>query len=453
NPIRILVKEITTFISTNIMSSYLLEVPPQTTSFPVNCGTWCAFLYIEYENFSLPLVSSTLWLNDEYLDGAEFYEMTEMNPINTAFPVGLSVMIDRACFNQDDASRVWLNGDQFGLTGDSLGMIWGEDHSSVGGCTGAKGHFYYQNNTLYGLDDDTANFMMNHWDALADISPYLLNGTTSYDLALRHNTITGPPANRNVNLLFINAYTTTCDTFSVSLLTEDTTICKEDSLQFFTSGADSYSWSPSTGLSCDDCPNPKISPEQTTTYFLTSTKYGNCKKVQPIKIRVVDNPILNSFSLTADTCGENSGAVNNLNATGFAPLTISLNGNASSSFTDLQSGFYNLTVTDMNGCSDDSLIYIENVIAAEASFSANPQIGFVPLEVVFTNESRFANNYIWYINGDTIFSENPTYNFDSIGTYSVTQIVYNNNFWCADTAHATIHVYPPVSIFIPNVIT
>ncbi|MBL7899409.1 MAG: gliding motility-associated C-terminal domain-containing protein, partial [Crocinitomicaceae bacterium] len=26
-------------------------------------------------------------------------------------------------------------------------------------------------------------------------------------------------------------------------------------------------------------------------------------------------------------------------------------------------------------------------------------------------------------------------------------------FWCADTAISTIHVYPPVSIFIPNVIT
>lgn len=452
NPIKIYIKDITDYIAANTLDSYDFYLPPENFS-GTNWGVYCPMLYIEYENYSLPSVNSTLWLNDEYLDGVEYYEMVGLNPINTSFPVGLSILIDRACFEQIDASRVWLNGDVFGLSGDSLGMIWGLDNSSINGCNGAKGHFYYQNNALYGLDDDTPDNMMNHSDALADVSTYLCDGSTSYNMALRHNTIPGTASNRNVNLLFINVYTTTCDTFTVSLLTEDTTICKGDSLQFFASGADTYAWAPSTGLSCDDCANPKISPSQTTTYFLTLTKYGNCKKVQPIKIKVVDNPVINSFTSTADTCGENSGKVSNLSASGVAPFTFSLNGNSSSTFSNLQSGVYNLAVEDANGCTADSLIFIENVVAAEAGFTANPDIGFVPLEVLFTNESSFANNYIWYIQGDTLTSENPTYIFDSVGTYTVTQIAYNTNFWCADTSTATIHVYPPVSVFIPNVIT
>jgi hypothetical protein len=453
SPIRILVKDITSFVASNLMLSYLLKVPDYNSGFPGNWGTWCPILYIEYENSSLPLINTALWLNDKNLDGLEFYEMSNLNPINNTFQASLSIYMDRACSGQDDASRVWLNGDQFGLTGDSLGMVWGLDASSINGCNGAKGHFYYQNNALFGLDDDSPDDMMNQFDALADISAYIVNGATSYNLTLRHNQFPGGIGNKNVNLIFVNAYTTTCDTFSVSLLAEDTTICKGDSLQFFASGADSYEWSPSIGLSCDDCPNPKISPQQSTTYFLTSTKYGNCKKTQPIKIRVNENPLLNSFTLTTDTCGENSGAISNINASGVAPLTFGLNGNSTSSFSNLQSGWYNVSVTDANGCKDDSLVFIESVIAAEANFSATPEIGYVPLDVDLFDQSRFANNLIWYINGDTINSQNPTYIFDSIGIYTISQIAYNTNFWCADTAYGTIKVFNPITIFIPNIIT
>jgi gliding motility-associated-like protein len=37
------------------------------------------------------------------------------------------------------------------------------------------------------------------------------------------------------------------------------------------SGATSYVWTPATGLSCNDCPNPIARPLTTTTYFVTGT--------------------------------------------------------------------------------------------------------------------------------------------------------------------------------------
>jgi gliding motility-associated-like protein len=39
---------------------------------------------------------------------------------------------------------------------------------------------------------------------------------------------------------------------------------------------DSYTWSPSSGLSCDDCPDPIASPAITTTYYLTVTSDDGC---------------------------------------------------------------------------------------------------------------------------------------------------------------------------------
>ncbi len=410
-----------------------------------NCIFGPVYLIVVYENSSLPLTVVSVMLNTQPLINNEYYEYMNLPPIDSSYPVGFAIFSDRINVTTwaADGSYVIFNGNLIGLVG-------GVDENSTGG-SGVSGSFYYQNNTLYGLSDDTANFIMQDVDALADVSPLIAMNATNANFQFSWQT--NSPTRYNIYSAFFLTYTTTCDTFSVSLLAEDTTICKGDSLQFFASGADSYEWSPTIGLSCDDCPNPKISPQQSTTYFLTSTKYGNCKKTQPIKIRVNENPLLNSFNLTTDTCGENSGAISNINASGVAPLTFSLNGNSSSSFSNLQSGWYDVSVTDVNGCKDDSLVFIESVIAAEANFSTSPEIGYVPLEVDFFDLSRLADNWIWYINGDTISSQNPTYIFDSIGIYTISQIAYNTNFWCADTAYGTIKVFNPITIFIPNIIT
>ncbi|MBK9591441.1 MAG: gliding motility-associated C-terminal domain-containing protein [Crocinitomicaceae bacterium] len=409
-----------------------------------NCIFGPVYLIIIYENFALPSTAVNIMVNTQPMLNNEYYEFTDITPINSTNPVGFSFLADRLSVAPVDRSYVYFNGNLLGLVG---GVI---DSNSIGG-SGVIGDFYYQNNTLFGLSDDTPDNAMIDADALADVSGLITDLSTTVNFEFEW--LVPTEFRYNIYSAFFLVYATTCDTFSVSLLAEDTTICKGDSLQFFASGADSYEWSPSIGLSCDDCPNPKISPQQSTTYFLTSTKYGNCKKTQPIKIRVNENPLLNSFNLTTDTCGENSGAISNINASGVAPLTFSLNGNSSSSFSNLQSGWYDLSVTDVNGCKDDSLVFIESVIAAEANFSTSPEIGYVPLEVDFFDLSRLADNWIWYINGDTISSQNPTYIFDSIGIYTISQIAYNTNFWCADTAYGTIKVFNPITIFIPNIIT
>lgn len=46
-----------------------------------------------------------------------------------------------------------------------------------------------------------------------------------------------------------------------------------------------YSWSPSTGLSCTNCQNPTASPTQTTTYYLTVTQNG-CSATDTVTVFV-----------------------------------------------------------------------------------------------------------------------------------------------------------------------
>ncbi len=43
-----------------------------------------------------------------------------------------------------------------------------------------------------------------------------------------------------------------------------------------------FSWSPAAGLSCDDCPNPEVTPTSTTTYTLTVSDDNGCIKTASV---------------------------------------------------------------------------------------------------------------------------------------------------------------------------
>lgn len=49
-------------------------------------------------------------------------------------------------------------------------------------------------------------------------------------------------------------------------VSSDVVICPPASVQLSATGGTSYNWSPSTGLSCTNCPNPVATPASTTTY-------------------------------------------------------------------------------------------------------------------------------------------------------------------------------------------
>lgn len=51
-------------------------------------------------------------------------------------------------------------------------------------------------------------------------------------------------------------------------------ICQGDTTQLLAIGGNTYSWSPASGLSCTDCPDPLAFPSSTTSYTVEAT--GNC---------------------------------------------------------------------------------------------------------------------------------------------------------------------------------
>jgi gliding motility-associated-like protein len=72
----------------------------------------------------------------------------------------------------------------------------------------------------------------------------------------------------------------------VTAFTPDTAILLGTSTPLYASGGTSYTWSPSTGLSCTNCPNPIAAPQKTTTYYVTSKGENGCIAMDSVTVFV-----------------------------------------------------------------------------------------------------------------------------------------------------------------------
>jgi hypothetical protein len=71
----------------------------------------------------------------------------------------------------------------------------------------------------------------------------------------------------------------------------DASLCTGDTIQLTSSGDGIYRWSPSTGLSCTDCPQPRAFPKATTTYHLLVTNSSGCSAVDSVTVTVNPLPV------------------------------------------------------------------------------------------------------------------------------------------------------------------
>lgn len=75
---------------------------------------------------------------------------------------------------------------------------------------------------------------------------------------------------------------------------DQTVMFPNDSVQLGGTGADTYLWTPATGLSCTTCPDPKAYPATTTVYTLTGTNLNGCSRSDNATVTVaivgVDDP-------------------------------------------------------------------------------------------------------------------------------------------------------------------
>ncbi len=449
NPVQLFYMDITQDINPST-TVYNVTIPGQF-GLPLNAGYWTVFLFVVYEN---PLLTNTCYniiINQQNYVGDEIYNLSNLNSIDNSNPVGFSLYTDRTGSGLVETNEIYFNTNFLGLIGgsDNVNNSWN--------FAGVKGHFYFQNNELFGLDDDTPNSTMSGTDGLADVASYLPNNTTSTQFRLTHiNYPNHSPSAANLNLAYFLTYSTPCDIFQTDLVTEDTTICPGEPLQLGASGGINYDWLPQTGLSCYDCPNPEFVGDSSMVYTVRIWSTDSCSKVLPVKVKVLPQPEFSSINLTPSACGEENGTIVATASNGSAPYQYQLDGGGNvgnGQFNGLASSNYTLTVTDLNGCSADSVVFIDEEILVNASFVLEPPSGSAPLWVQSNNTSTNANNYVWTWADETSTDTHPGFYLDTSGTYTVTLISYNNFPECADTFFVQVLVYDSLQISIPNIFT
>jgi gliding motility-associated-like protein len=145
----------------------------------------------------------------------------------------------------------------------------------------------------------------------------------------------------------------------------DVTICSGGSTTLTATGASTYTWSPSTGLSATTGASVTASPAATTTYTVTGTSAGGCVTTDQVIVTVVPPPTTNA-GVDQTICAGGSATLTATGATTYtwSPATgLSATTGASVTASPAATTTYTVTGTSGTCTSTDQVIVTVNPVA------------------------------------------------------------------------------------------
>ncbi len=224
------------------------------------------------------------------------------------------------------------------------------------------------------------------------------------------------------------------------------TICTGISVSLTANGANTYTWSPTIGLSGSTGTTVSANPLNTVTYSIVGTDINNCSNSTTATVTV--NPLPSVTVNSASIC---AGSSTLLTATGantytWTPATdLSANTGANVTATPTVTTTYSISGTDINGC--------KNSTSSMISIS-HPSIITVNLATICAGDSAVLN-----ANGANTYSWFPTTNLSGATGTSViaspltttSYSVIGTNGCGSDTAVSTVIIHPlPAASLISN---
>lgn len=226
---------------------------------------------------------------------------------------------------------------------------------------------------------------------------------------------------------------------TVNISASQTTICSNESvtLNANATGATSYSWSPSTGLSCTNCASPTANPSVTTTYTVTASN-GSCSATDNVTITVANGAANAAFTMDGTTLclgailnvdGSTSNGADSYAWT-FSGGTPSTGSGATSSTVFNTAGTHDISLTITNSCNQTDVVTHQVTVLAAVSATVTPMDencgnsdGSISISA-----TGGTGNYIYSIDGGQTSGSNSNFNNLAAGTYSV--VVSNSSSTC-----------------------
>lgn len=374
------------------VNSYTLIVPLQSGP---NDRYNDFYLYIAYENSSLPSFNTAIFLNQYDLTDAVTWTLALPYGWNTGYDAAISLFTGYSCFNGD--------GDAVSVDGTSLGTFYGPETNS-GACGGPLGNFDYENGILTGLGDDDADVAMAGPDVISNVNGIVANGNLSCNILF--DSQSGVSDNALWAVVIANGVG--C---AVANANPDTTICFGSGVALSATGGTSFSWLPVTGLSDPNIANPFANPDSTTLYMVTaSDSSGGCISTDSVLITVIP-PGFAGPGVTV--CKSDSAQLSAFGGSGYSwqPTTGLSDPNISNPMCYISStNTYTVTIIDSNGCvTTDELLVTVVPTVVPPGITQNGNVLTCDLEV----------SYQWKLNNVEIpGATNQTYTINVGGFYS-----------------------------------
>lgn len=186
------------------------------------------------------------------------------------------------------------------------------------------------------------------------------------------------------------------------------------------------------------------------TYIIEVSDNGNCSA--EIQVDLIQDQQMQVDLETEDPTCLQDGFIQLNPISGEAPYSIQINGELENDqLTPITEGFYEVVVSDNNGCQfDTTLVFeIDNPVVADFDLAMEGEL----IEIL--NESSNSDEFTWWLNGMPFsHDENPVMNqAPEPGVYSFTLLAEDSISGCQDSMMRSITIGDDFAIYIPNCIT
>ncbi len=215
----------------------------------------------------------------------------------------------------------------------------------------------------------------------------------------------------------------------------------QTTVQLSASGAATYEWFPSTGLSQDDIANPVANPAQTTTYTVVGTSATGCVNSATVTVTVnVPPTVVAALDRNTICVGQSA----QLTASGAATYLWTggavdgLGGNVHTLSPPVGQHTYAVVGTDANGCTGQSTISLTVLALPMATLS--PSATEICVGQSVTLELTGTDLATCVVTPGPVSGFNATFS-PPVGTHTYTA-TFTDVMGCENTATATITVHP-----------
>ena len=185
-----------------------------------------------------------------------------------------------------------------------------------------------------------------------------------------------------------------------SLSGNNYTLCSGGSQVLTASGANTYTWTPATGLSGANVSNPTASPVTTTVYSVTGTSASGCTNPIPATVTVTVNPLpvmsLSGNTYTICNGGSQTFTVSGASSYTWTPSATLTNANtANPTASPVTTTIYSVTGTSVSGCSNTTPATVTVNVTPIPSINLSANNYAICLGSSQTFTASGANSYTW----------------------------------------------------------